>query len=116
MRVNQFEQLVVHRLGFLLLAAAQGFRGTMVQVIAHQVACDAAQRFLHAGDLRDDVRAVAVVFDHFLQATNLAFDTAQAVAIGHFDFRIDGHRFARAGFAAARGVGSTSAFAGRWHS
>jgi hypothetical protein len=104
MRVNQFEQLVVHRLGFLLLAAAQGFRGAMVQVIAHQVTRHAAQRFLHAGDLRDDVRAVAVVLDHFFQATDLAFDATKPVPIGHFDFRIHGHRFARAGFTAASGV------------
>src|SRR5713101_4395117 len=68
MRVNQFEQLVVHRLGFLLPAAAQGFRGAMAEVIAHEVARDTAQRFLHTGDLGDNVRAVAVVFDHFLQA------------------------------------------------
>src|SRR5260370_18650452 len=75
-----------------------------MQVIAHQVARDAAQRFLHAGDLRDDVRAVAVVFHHFLQAANLAFDAAQAVAIRRFDFGIDGNCFTRARFARARGA------------
>jgi hypothetical protein len=41
-----------------------------------------------------------------LQAADLPFDATKAVAIGNFDFRIDGHRFARASFAGASGVGS----------
>ena len=94
MRINQFEQLVIHRLAFLFPAAAQGFRSAMVQVIAHQVARDAAQRFLHAGDLHDDVRAVAVVFHHFLQAADLPFNAAKPMPIGRFDFRINANRFA----------------------
>src|SRR4029077_2762507 len=61
-------------------------------------------------------RAVAVVFDHFLQAADLPFDAAQPVAIGNLDFRIDAHRFAHAGIAGAGGVGSRSAFTCRWHS
>ena len=94
MRVNQFEQFVIHRLGLLLLAAAQSARRAMAQVIAHQVARYAAQRFLHAGDLRDDVRAVAVAFHHFLKAADLAFDAAQAVPVRLFDFGIDTSGFA----------------------
>src|SRR5258708_2262900 len=115
MRVNQFEQLVVHRLGFSLPAAAQGFRGAMAEVTAHEVAPDTAQRFLHTGDLGDDVRAVAVVFDHFLQAADLAFDAAKPVTIGSFDFRIDGRCFARAGVARASSTCSMSPFTGCRH-
>jgi hypothetical protein len=99
----------------MFLSAAQGFRGAMAELIAHQVARDAAQRFLDASNLRDDVRAVAVVFDHFLQAADLAFDATQAVAIGYFDFRIDGDGFARIGFARASCVGSISTFTVRRH-
>ena len=113
MRVNQFQQLVIHRLSFLFLAAAQGFRGAMVQVIAHEVARHAAQRFLHAGDLRDDVRAVAVVFHHFLQAADLALDAAQAVAVRCFDFGIDANGLASATVAGAGGVPLVPWFAGR---
>jgi len=87
----------------------------VAQVVAHQVACDAAQRFLDTGDLRDDVRAVAVVFDHFLQATDLAFDAAKAVTIGRFDFGVNGHCFARASVARAISVCLTSAFTAPWH-
>src|ERR1700676_75728 len=92
--VNEFEELLVHRFGFGGLAAFQGFGGAMMQVILHQVARYAAQRFLHRGNLRDDVRAVAVGVDHFLQAANLPFDAGQPVAIRILDLRIDGHSFA----------------------
>jgi hypothetical protein len=88
-RVDQFEQLVVHRLRFLFFPATQSFGGAMMQVIAHQISRDATQGFLHAGDLRDDVGAIAVVFHHFLQSANLAFDAAKAMAIGGFNFGID---------------------------
>ena len=94
MRVDQFEQLVIHRLGLLLLAAAQNLRGAVVQVIAHQISRHAAQRFLHAGHLRDDVRTVAVFLNHFLQAADLPFNAAKAMPIGRFNFRIDANRFA----------------------
>jgi hypothetical protein len=66
----------------------------MVQVIAHQVAGDSAERFLDTGDLRDDVGAVAIVFDHLLQAANLAFDAAQALEVSGFQLRIDTDGFA----------------------
>ena len=67
----------------------------MVQVIPHQVARHAPQRFLHTGDLRNDVRAVAVLFHHFLQAANLPFDPAQAMTVSRFDFRINSDGLAR---------------------
>src|SRR5258708_5718628 len=87
----------------------------MVQVIAHQVARDAAQRFLHAGDLRDDVRAIAIVFHHFLEAADLAFDATQAMAIGRLDFRVNSDRLAGVGVACTSGVRSMSPFAVRGH-
>ena len=67
----------------------------MVQVVAHQVSGYAAEGFLDAGDLRDDVGAVAIVFDHFLEAADLAFDAAEAVAIGVFQPGIDSNCLAR---------------------
>jgi hypothetical protein len=94
MLVNQFQQFAIHRFRFLLVSAAQRFRGAMVQVVAHQVSRHAAQRFLDAGDLRDDVRTVAVLFHHFLQAADLSLNSAQAVAVGFLDFRVHVDRFA----------------------
>jgi hypothetical protein len=82
MRVNHLQQFVVHRFGVFFFAAAESFRGAMVQMIAHQISGHAAERFLDAGDLRDDVGTIAIVFDHFLQAADLALDAAEAVAIG----------------------------------
>jgi hypothetical protein len=55
---------------------------------------DPPQRFLHAGDLRDDVRAVAVVFHHFLQAADLPFNPPKPMPIGRFNFRINASSFA----------------------
>ena len=85
MPVDQFEQLFVHGFGLFLLATSQSFGGAMVQMILHQIASDAAERFLDGGDLRDDVGAVAVFFDHFLQAADLAFDAAETLAIGFLE-------------------------------
>jgi hypothetical protein len=48
------------------------------QVVAHQLAADGAQGFVHRGDLRQHIGAVAVGFDHSLQAADLAFDSAEA--------------------------------------
>jgi hypothetical protein len=90
MRVDHFQEFVVHGFGFFFFVAAQGFGGAMVQVVAHQIAGYAAEGFLDAGDLRDDVGAVAIVFDHFLEAADLAFDAAKAVAIGVLELGIDG--------------------------
>ncbi len=97
MRVDQFEQLVVHGFCFFFFPALQRFGRAMMQVILHQVARHAAQRFLHGSNLRDDVRAVAVFFHHFLQAADLALDAAQAVLIGFLQIGIDPDSFASAG-------------------
>src|SRR5882724_2660114 len=67
----------------------------MVQMITHQVARHTPQRFLRAGDLRDDVRAVAVLLHHFLQAANLPLDSTQAMTVSRFDIRIDTYSLAR---------------------
>jgi hypothetical protein len=105
MRVDQFEQFVVHGFGLLLLSASQCFGGTVMQVVLHQVARHAAQRFLYRGDLRDDVRAVAVLFHHFLQAAHLAFDSPEAVLIGFLQNWIHTDGFASAGRAIASAIG-----------
>ncbi len=76
-----------------------------MEMVAHQVAGDAAEGFLDAGDLRDDVGAVAILFDHFLEAAHLAFDTAEALEISVFQLRIDGDGFAALGCDGAGAVG-----------
>lgn len=80
--VNQSNQFVVHRGRSLGIAAADGLGGTVLEMILHQISGHAAQGFLHGGDLDDDVRAVAVILDHFLQAANLAFNSAEAFGVG----------------------------------
>ena len=104
--VNRFEQFVEHCFRFCFLAAAQRFSGAVTQVIAHQVAGDTAERFLDAGDLRDDVGTVAIFFDHFLEAANLAFDAAEAFEIRILKLRIDTDSFASFGAEGAGAIGA----------
>ena len=64
-----------------------------MKVILHKIAGHAAQRFLHGSDLHDDVRAVAIVCHHFLQAAYLTFDAAETLLIALFERWIDGNGF-----------------------
>src|SRR5260370_7495645 len=88
MRVDQFEQFVVHGFRLLLLSASQRLGGAMMQVILHEVARHSTQGLLHGSHLRNDVRAVAVFFDHFLQATDLPLNAPEAVLISLFEKRV----------------------------
>src|SRR5579863_469290 len=89
MFVDGFEQLVVDRFRFGVVARAEGFGRAMAEVIFHEGAGDAAEGFLDGGDLGDDVGAVAILFDHLLEAADLAFDAAEAIEVGFFDLRFD---------------------------
>ena len=90
MGIDQAEQLIVHGVGFRFLGRPQRLRGAVVQVIFHQIARDTTQRFLRGGNLHDDVCAIAVIGNHFLQAADLAFDAPQTLLICGFNFGIDG--------------------------
>src|SRR5205085_110648 len=61
----------------------------VLEVIPQQLPPDAAQRLLHRRDLRDHVRAVAVLFHHLLQAAHLALDAAQPLQVGVLDGRFN---------------------------
>ena len=72
----------------------------MLEMVAHQVPRHTSERFLHRGDLGNDVGTIAVLLDHFLESADLAFDPAKPVLICLLDLRIDANRFAAiAGFA-----------------
>src|ERR1700756_1000780 len=64
-----------------------------MKMILHEIAGHSAQRFLHGGDLHDDVGAVAVVRHHFLQAAHLSFDAAETLLIAVFERWIDCNGF-----------------------
>ena len=94
MPVNELKQLLVGSLGSSLAAAAQRLRYAVLQMILHQAPRHAAQRLLNGSNLHDDVGAVAIFFDHFLQAANLPFDAAKPMAIRAFYFGINSCGFA----------------------
>src|SRR5260370_4543014 len=109
MRVDQFEKLVVHGFRLCLFSAPEGLGGAMAQMIFHQVARYAAQRFLNGSDLGDDVRAIAVFLDHFLQATDLPFDAAEAILISLLQVRVYAYGLASSGTRLASAICSLSA-------
>src|SRR5258708_3153386 len=88
-RIDQTEQFVVHGVGFFFFGGAQRFGSAMMKMILHQIAGHSAQRFLHGGDLHDDVAAVAIVAYHFLQAAHLAFNAAETLLIALFERGVD---------------------------
>src|SRR5579871_2528945 len=69
----------------------------MLQMIFHQVTRNTAQRFLHAGNLHDYIRTVAVFLHHLLQSPDLAFNAPQAVAVAFLDLWVHGRSLASAG-------------------
>ncbi len=89
MPVHEIEQLVIHGAG-AVAAIADRHGGAVLQVIAHQQTADAAQRFLHRGDLYQDVGAVALLLDHRFEAAYLAGDAAQPTDGGAFQLGVDG--------------------------
>jgi hypothetical protein len=73
-------------------------------MIAHQLAPDPAQRFLHGRYLCEDVRAVPVLIHHLLQSTNLSFDASQSRQVARFHLGIDAERLSRANRRFANGA------------
>ena len=63
----------------------------MRQVVSHELARNASQRLLDRGDLHEYIGTISIFLDHFMQATHLPFDPAQARQIGRFCARVDGH-------------------------
>jgi hypothetical protein len=114
MRVNQFKQFVVHGFRLHLFSALQRFGSAMVEVILHQVARHTAQGFLHGSHLRNDVGAIAVFFDHFLQAADLSLDAAQALPIRVFQFGVHARGFSRPGARFASAIGKRRAALPAW--
>jgi len=101
--VDHLDQLVVGGLGGVAVARADRLGGAVLEVVAHQLAADRAQGLLHGGDLHQDVRAVAVLLDHLLEAAHLPLDPPQALEIAILDPGIDGDRLLVPGAAAAAG-------------
>jgi len=80
----------VHQLGdlaTLLGLVARGDRAfdAMGDMIAQDFLLRAAQRRTHGRDLRDDVDAVAIVFDHPVEAADLALDAFEPLERGSLD-------------------------------
>ncbi len=56
----------------------------MFQVALHDLFAEAAEGLLHAGDLNENFGTVAIFFDHFMQAADLAFDPFEALEVLFF--------------------------------
>ena len=64
----------------------------MAEMVAHQLTADRTQRLLHRRELRDDVGAVAVLFNHPLQSSHLPFDAAETRQVAGLDVTVHGNR------------------------
>ena len=56
----------------------------MFEMALHDLLAEAAEGLLDAGDLDEDFGAVAIFFDHFVQAADLAFDPFEALEVFFF--------------------------------
>jgi len=70
-------------------ARRDGGRCAMLQMVAHQLAPNRPQRFVHRRDLRHDVGTVAIVVDHLLESADLALDAPQPAHVPRLDVGID---------------------------
>jgi hypothetical protein len=86
MSEKEIDEFVVHLC--VLLASVDVVCNAMLQVIAHQLARDPLQRFLHGRDLHQDIRAVPVFLYHFGDPTYLSFDPLQAPQIAGLGFGV----------------------------
>lgn len=53
----------------------------MFEMALHDLLAEAAEGLLDAGDLDEDVGAVAIFFDHFVQAADLALDPFEPLEV-----------------------------------
>src|SRR5215469_18441956 len=63
-------------------------------MVFHQIAGQAPERFLHRSNLDDNVGAIALLFDHTLEPTNLTFNPPQSLQICGLKFWVDSGGFA----------------------
>src|SRR5205085_9874122 len=85
----------VHQFGNLapLLGVAAGrdrVLDAMRDVIAQHLLLDPAQRGADRGDLRDDVDAIAILFDHAGEPADLAFDSLEPLQARRLDLGAHG--------------------------
>ena len=90
--VHEVDQFIVHRFG-LFRSSLDGRGRTMFQVVPHELSPHTTQRLLHGRDLRQDVGAVAILVDHFLQSTHLPFDASESLEIAIANVGIDADSF-----------------------
>ena len=95
MSVDRVEQFVVHRAG-ILRTLRHRVCGAMMQVIAEERPSDTPQSFLYRGNLSNDVRTVAIFFDHLVKTADLTFYSTKPFQVGSLNGRIDCNRLASA--------------------
>ena len=79
--VDHLEQLVVHRLPLVRRPGTNGVGCAVREVICAWGPGDGSERLLRRGNLRENIGAVAILFDHALDAADLTFNPAQLEAL-----------------------------------
>jgi hypothetical protein len=78
--VHQPDNLVVHLVGAISAGADCSGRAVL-QMIPHKLPAYPAQRFVYRRDLSQDVGAVAIFLDHFLETSQLPLDPAESCQV-----------------------------------
>jgi hypothetical protein len=73
-----------------LVAGGDGVLDAMLDMVAKDFLLDLVHRSPNGGDLGDHIDAVAILVDHLRDSADLAFDAAQALEAGAFDFFLHG--------------------------
>src|SRR5512143_1270918 len=102
---HQIDQLLVHRLGAAWLSRTDGAGGAVLEVIAQEGTGDTPKRLLHRAHLGDHVGTVALLLDHLLQSTHLAFDTPETGEHARLELGVDRDRVTLTVGAGAAGAG-----------
>ena len=86
--MDEFNKLIIDGLG-LFAVGAGSMTDAVAKMIAHQLPPHRAERFVYRCDLGEDLRAVAILFNHARQAANLSLDAFEAREVGGLDLWID---------------------------
>ena len=82
--IDEVEHLLIEFAFAALVAFGDRVVDAVFEVLVHEFPADAAEGLLDGGDLHQDVHAVTVVFDHFRDAADLAFNSLEPLERGFF--------------------------------
>jgi hypothetical protein len=75
--VDEIEKFRCHGGRFFSAPFAKSSRRAVLEMILHQTTADSPERFLHGGDLDQDIGTVTIFLNHPLQPAHLTLNPAK---------------------------------------